>query len=117
MSKDTRPAAAGQRTDLQAIDEAVPMLRADSTPEQLPLRQMVSFRYASTEVFAEGGQMHVHMKQTHYQDGRLHSEECEGTVDRAAAERMVAQAQQQFISQAFGVVRLMLAPFLGWPRK
>lgn len=96
-------------------DRALPSMREEHAPLAPPLRPpqgMFSFRYSCTEVYSQDGQMHVRMKQTQYQDGRLRTEECEGTVDRAAAERMVVQAQQQFLTQAFGIARLLLAPFL-----
>jgi hypothetical protein len=100
---------------------APPALSTATEPEaewplaSLPAQRMFSFHYSCTEVFSQDGNMHVRMKQTHYQDGRLRSEECEGRLDSQAAERMIAQAQEQFLAQAFGVARLLLAPFLSRP--
>lgn len=107
------------RKDIEVRDnDTVPVARkepaslAPLAPQLQPLQGMFSFRYSSTEVYSQDGHMHVRMKQTEYQDGRLRSEECEGRLDQAAAERMMLQAQQQFLSQAFGFARLLLAPFL-----
>lgn len=72
-----------------------------------------TFRYSSTEVFSEGGQLHVKMRETRYQDGRLTSEECEGTVDRQAYDRMVSEAQGYFLNQMADLVKLFFLPFSG----
>jgi len=103
------------RKDIEVRRAPPPAQREDALPGPLPqsMAGMFSFRYASTEVFARDGQMHVRMKQSEYRDGRLRTEECEGTVDRHAAQRMMAEAQQQFLTQAFGFARLLLAPLLG----
>jgi hypothetical protein len=69
-----------------------------------------TFRYSSTEIFSQGGELHVKMKETTYQDGRLKSEECEGTLDRRAYDRMVSDAQVYFLNQAAGFLRLLFAP-------
>jgi hypothetical protein len=73
----------------------------------------VTFRYSSTEVFSQGGNLHVKMKETRYQDGRLTSEECEGTLDRQAYNQMVHEAQGYFLNQMAGFVKLFFAPFSG----
>jgi hypothetical protein len=70
-----------------------------------------TFRYSSTEIFSQGGQLHVKLKETRYQDGRLKSEECEGTLDHQAYERIVSDAQNYFLNQMTGFMRLMFAPF------
>lgn len=105
------------RKDIEVRRGASPAQHEETLPAPLtqaaPLAGMFSFRYASTEVYAHDGQMHVRMKQSEYRDGRLRTEECEGTLDRQAAQRMMAEAQQQFLAQAFGFARLLLAPLLG----
>ncbi|MFC7515585.1 hypothetical protein ACFQUU_11260 [Herbaspirillum sp. GCM10030257] len=73
---------------------------------------LVTFRYSSTEVFSQDGQVHVKMHETRYQDGRLSSQECEGSINRDAYQRMVSEAQSQFLNQMFGVARLLLGPFI-----
>lgn len=70
-----------------------------------------TFRYSSTEIFSQGGDLHVKMKQTRYEDGRLTSEECEGTLDRQACGRVVAEAQGYFLGQMANFVRLLYLPF------
>lgn len=100
--------------------EHLPVQRDDDLPELLrdsPVAGMFSFRYSCTEVYSRDGQMHVRMKQSEYRDGRLRTEECEGTLDRQAAQRMMVEAQQQFLTQAFGFARLLLAPLLGASRR
>lgn len=84
---------------------------------RMPGRGMFSFRYTSTEVFSQDGNLHVHMRQTQYKDGRLRTEECEGTLEREAYERMAGQAHAYFLNQAIGFARLLLAPFWQDPRR
>jgi hypothetical protein len=76
-----------------------------------------TFRYSSTEIFSQGGNLHVKMKETSYQDGRLKSEECEGTLDQQAYNRMVSEAQSYFLNQATGFLRLLYAPFAARGRR
>lgn len=74
---------------------------------------MFTFRYSSTEIFSEGGNLHVKMKETRYENGRIKSEECEGTLDRQAYEQAVSQAQGYFLNQMANFVRLLYSPFSG----
>jgi hypothetical protein len=46
------------------------------------------------------------MQETRYQDGRLTSEQCEGTLERQAYERMLNQAQNYFLNRMVNFVRL-----------
>lgn len=77
-----------------------------------PPRGFFTFRYSSTEIFSEGGNLHVKMRETRYEDGRLKSEECEGTVDRQAYNQMVSEAQGYFLNQVANLTRLLFAPLL-----
>jgi len=70
-----------------------------------------TFRYSSTEIFSEGGNLHVKMRETRYENGRLKSEECEGTVDRQAYNQMMGEAQAYFLNQVANFTRLLFAPF------
>lgn len=70
-----------------------------------------SFRYSSTEIYSQGQNLHVKMSTTRFQDGRLTSEECEGTLDRQAYDRMVDEAQRQLLNQMAGFARLLFSPF------
>ena len=70
-----------------------------------------TFRYSSTEIYSQDGNLHVKMKETRYQDGRLMSEECEGTLDRQAYNQMVSEAQGYFLNQMSNFVKLLYAPF------
>ena len=73
---------------------------------------LVTFRYSSTEVFSQNGQVHVKMHETRYQDGRLSTQDYEGSINRDAYQRMVSEAQTQLLNQMFGVARLLLGPFI-----
>ncbi len=79
--------------------------------------EFFTFRYSSTEIFSQGDHLHVKMKETRYQDGHFKSEECEGTLDRQAYDRMVGEAQAFFLNQAVGFARLLLAPFMARGRR
>lgn len=70
-----------------------------------------TFRYTSTEIYSQDGNVHVKTTQTRYQDGRLTQEECEGTLDRRAYERMADQAQGYFLNQVGSFMKLLCAPF------
>lgn len=74
-----------------------------------------SFSYSYREISSAGGKTVVRSKETRFEDGRLKSEEFEGTLDGGAYADMVRQAQQSFMSQiAFFLNQLSLfAP----PRK
>jgi len=74
---------------------------------------MFTFRYSSTEIFSEGGNLHVKMRETRYEDGRIKSEECEGTLDRQAYDRMVDEAQGYLLNQMANFVKLLYSPFSG----
>jgi len=83
-----------------------------STPAWPSPAGFFSFRYSSTEIFSEGGNLHVKMRETRFEDGRLKSEECEGTLDRQAYNRMMSEAQGYFLNQVASFTRLLLAPLL-----
>ncbi len=72
-----------------------------------------SFRYSSTEIFSQGGDLHVKMRETRLQGGRFLSEECEGTLDRQACERIANEAHGYVLNQVANFARLLYAPF-GW---
>jgi hypothetical protein len=71
---------------------------------------LFTFRYASTEMFTRDGNLHVKMKETRYQDGRLSAEECEGTLNTEAYDRLVSDAHTYFLNQSAGFMRMLLAP-------
>ena len=82
-----------------------------------PPKGFFTFRYSSTEIFSEGGNLHVRLHETRYEDGRLKSEECEGTLDRQAYNQAMSEAQGFFLNQAANFTRLLLAPLLSASRK
>lgn len=70
----------------------------------------VTFRYSSTEIYSQGGDIHVRTRQTRYQDGKLTSEECEGMLDRRAYDRVVSETQAYFLNQVGSFVKLLFSP-------
>lgn len=113
------------RTELDKLRDVIVPRRQEPAvePERLPAplqeqaqepvpQGFFTFRYSSTEIYAQGGDLHVKMHQTSYRDGRLQSEECEGTLDRQAYDRVVREAQGYFLNQMVGFTRLLLAPFM-----
>lgn len=70
-----------------------------------------TFRYSSTEIYSQGQNLHVKMSSTRFEDGRLMTEQCEGTLDRQAYNRMVDEAQRQLLNQMAGFARLLFSPF------
>lgn len=81
------------------------------------LAGMFTFRYSCTEIYSQDGNIHVKTKQTRYQDGRLTSEECEGTLDGRAYDRLVSEAQGYFLSQVGNFMKLLYAPFASRSRR
>jgi len=81
-----------------------------------PPKGFFTFRYSSTEIFSEGDNLHVRMHETRYEDGRLKSEECEGTLDREAYNQAMSEAQVFFLNQVANFTRLLFAPLLSPPR-
>jgi hypothetical protein len=75
-----------------------------------------SFRYTRTEISAHGGVAHVKRRQTHFENGRLVTEEAEGTVDVAAYEQMVDDARRHVAEQMTQTMKLFFLPFSMWRR-
>jgi len=75
-----------------------------------------SFRYTRTEISARGGVAHVKRRQTRFENGRLVTEESEGTVDVAAYEQMVNEAQRNVAEQMTQAMKLFFLPFSMWRR-
>ncbi|HEY0843729.1 MAG TPA: hypothetical protein VGE12_00050 [Noviherbaspirillum sp.] len=86
-------------------------------PKSSGFSGMFTFRYSCTEIYSQDGNIHVRSKQTRYQDGRLTSEECEGTLDGRAYDRMVSEAQGLFLSQLGNFMKLLYAPFAARSRR
>lgn len=76
-----------------------------------PLGSFFTFRYSCTEVSAQGGHAHVKHRETRFENGKFVTEECEGTVDGAAYDRMVEQTQQYFAEQMNQAMRMFFLPF------
>jgi hypothetical protein len=82
----------------------------EATPSRVEHGPFTSFRYAYTEVSIVGGKARVHSRRTQLEDGKLSSESFDGEVERTAYDRMVADAQRQFIAHT----GLMLASLAAW---
>lgn len=89
----------------------------DSVPSlPLPATSFFSFRYARTEISAHGSEAHVKRKETRIENGRLVTEEAEGTVDIAAYDRMIDETQRYYAEQMTQAMKLFFLPFSAWRR-
>lgn len=94
----------------------VPLDVTDLNPSRMPDSPpagFVSFRYSYTEIAPRGREVHVRMKRSRFEDGKLTSEECEGTLDRDHYRQALQDKQEELLGQAFGLARALLAPFFG----
>jgi len=75
----------------------------------------VTFRYSYTEISASGGKARVKSRSARFEDGKLTSETFDGELDRTAYERMVSEAQHQFLAQTALLMKSLsrLLPFAG----
>lgn len=86
--------------------------RTNEDVEPFPLRSlnepggMFVFRYSRTEISSQGGQIHVKKNETRYANGKFTSEECEGTLDRAAYDGIVRQTQDYFLNRVANFIKL-----------
>lgn len=100
-----------QLTDDQPRQHPEPVVRSH------PLDSFFTFRYSYTEISAHGADAHVKRRETRFENGRLVTEECEGTVNRDAYDRMVEQSQQYFIEQMNLAMRMFFLPFSAGRRR
>lgn len=101
-------------------DSMIAAVDQDSMQFPVPLgktNSFFSFRYSRTEISSHGGNFNVKMKETRYQNGKLVSEECEGTLDPNAYDAMIRETQSQFLNQIGDLVRLFYLPFTGRDRR
>jgi len=111
------PSALVAAEDRPVVDRMDVVDQPLSWPRPGDLSGMFSFRYSCTEIYSQDGNIHVKTKQTRYQDGRLTKEECEGTLDGRAYERMVNEVQGLFLSQIGNFMKLLYAPFASRSRR
>ena len=73
-----------------------------------------SFTYSWHEMSLSDGKTHVRSRQTRFADGKLSSQEFEGTLDAEAYERMAIEAQRHVLGHATSLLERfwMLLPFL-----
>jgi hypothetical protein len=81
-----------------------------------PADSFFTFRYTRTEISAHGGGAHVKQQRAHFENGRMVTEEAEGTVDAAAFEQMAEHAQRHAADQMTQAMKLLLLPFSLWRR-
>lgn len=79
---------------------------ADTPFHPLQAQGMFTYRYSRTEITSQADGIHMKRQETHYANGRLVSEECEGMMDRAAYDDMVRQTQADFLRRVAGFLKL-----------
>ncbi len=79
----------------------------------------ISFHYSYREITSINGRTHVRSKEKRFADGKLESEEFEGTLGGHVYDRMVSDLQRQFLHQmeAFLKPFSMFLPFAPRDRK
>ena len=79
----------------------------------------ISFHYSYKEISSVNGQTHVRSKEKRFANGKLESEEFEGTLGGHVYERMVSDMQRHFFNQmeAFLKPFSMFLPFGSRDRK
>jgi hypothetical protein len=101
----------GMKDDADAAGDALAVHAAYAYPgPAAAVNSFFSFRYAYLEIAAQGGKVYVKSRETRFENGRLIAEECEGALDHDAAQRMLLDAQRQFIEQ----MTLLMKPFLAF---
>jgi hypothetical protein len=78
-----------------------------------------SFHYSYQEISSVNGQTHIRSKQKRFANGKLESEEFEGTLGGHVYDRMVSDMQRHFFNQmeAFLKPFSMFLPFLSRDNK
>ncbi len=81
-----------------------------------PVQRMppfISFRYSYREISSVNGRTQIRSKETQFADGKLESEEFEGTLDGHVYANMVAGMQRQFLGQMEALMKSfsMFLPF------
>ena len=67
----------------------------------------ISFHYSYKEISSINGHTHIHSKEKRFANGKLESEEFEGTLGGHVYDRMVSDMQRHFFSQ----MEAFLKPF------
>jgi len=105
-----RPEQAPHKVDQAKVEVLEPASSANP---------FVSFRYSYTEISASGAKARVKSRSARFEDGKLTSEAFEGELDRRAYERMVSEAQHQFLAQTALLMKSLsrLLPFAAKHRR
>ena len=67
----------------------------------------ISFHYSYREISSMNGRTHIRSKEKRFANGKLESEEFEGTLGGHVYDRMVSDMQRHFLNQ----MELLLKPF------
>ena len=99
--------------DLQRTGQsALPAVRESRGPG------FFSFRYSYREISSSGGQTRIRAREHRFEDGKLSSEEFEGTMDGGVYEDAVKQTRDFVTAQVSSVLGLICAfmPFSSRPK-
>ncbi|MEN6463929.1 MAG: hypothetical protein ABFD62_01985 [Syntrophaceae bacterium] len=104
IGKDIEKANRGEIEVLEPVQKASPF---------------ISFHYSYREISSMNGQTRIRSKEKRYADGKLESEEFEGTLGGQVYDRMVSDMQRHFFNQleAFMKPLSMFLPFGSRDRK
>jgi hypothetical protein len=96
-----------QRVKRSLIRQEPGALEVRGRPRRGP---WVSFRYSFRSIVAERDQAHVVVRERRLQDGRLESEDFEGTIDRHSAPEVLEAVQRALEERA----RTLFDSLAGW---
>lgn len=115
----TYPARSRSRPPL-VIDAETTPVRAPSRDDAIQAPQrggpFMRFHYSCTEISLRDGRASVRSRSTTLENGTLTSESFEGDADPAAYQRMVADAQRQFLAHTAAIFDSLTA-FLPFRRR
>lgn len=101
MSRDIRKKKSGALSDSRAakdIEVLKPVHRASP---------FISFRYSCKEISSDGVNTHIRSTEKSFTDGKLRSEEFEGTLPGSVYAGMVGEMQTLFLNQ----LKTFMKPF------
>jgi hypothetical protein len=73
-----------------------------------PASGMFSFRYSSIEISATGSTAHVKRREARFENGKLKSEQFEGTIDRNVYDSYVRDFHDRLLRQTSLLMKSML---------
>ena len=109
------------RKDIARKDADKSIRKADEGEAEIlePMQKMtpfVSFHYSYREISSVNSRTHIKSRQKRFVNGKLESEEFEGTLGGHAYNHMVSDMQKYFFNQlgAFLKPFSMFLPFVSW---